>query len=365
MSELRTIADIVIGIRHRSDMGDIPKLADSIREVGLLHPIGITHDGELIFGLRRLRACELLGWTEISVTVINIASVALGERHENEERKDLTVSERVAIMETIRLRPRGQHRSSSEDLPTREQAAKSAGFGNTTTAREARTIVEQGIPELVEAVDAKNLAVEPAFAIARQTPARQAEILGLPEIERRAIVRGIMRPGKNNGSPRRKPAKPESTYIDVPYRPIKFPTREEMGAPPPGSSLAEHDAFFTKYGRTPLHPKTVADALALNEEVNALMAAIIGVGAAAHPDADRFFDNIDQLLDWERKPDKTNGEQTDFAGKARKTVEMLERSLPKALALLTALAAKLRDRKADKGEQSPEDQLPVRLLDIN
>ena len=134
---------------------------------------------------------------------------------------------------------------------------------------------------------------------------------------------------------------------------------------PPGSSLAEHDAFFTKYGRTPLHPKTVADALALNEEINALMAAIIGVAAAAHPDADRFFDNIDQLLDWERKPDKTNGEQTDFAGKARKTVEMLERSLPKALALLTALAAKLRDRKADKGEQSPEDLLPVRLLDIN
>jgi len=50
---------------------------------------------------------------------------------------------------------------------------------------------------------------------------------------------------------------------------------------------------------------------------------------------------------------KTNGAQTDYAGKARKTLTMLERALPKALALLNALDAGLHARKADKGERHP------------
>ena len=353
MSELRAIADITIGQRHRHDMGDLPGLADSIRDVGLLHPIGITRDNELVFGERRLRAAQLLGWTEIMASVIDIGSIADGEYHENEVRKDFTVSERVAILETIERRRSGgngsnQYMSNPEVLPsstfTREQAVVRAGLGNTTTAREATTIAKQGIPALIEAVDRCEINIEPGFAIALQPAERQAEILRMSVHERRAVVRELDRPG--NRSNRKKPSKQALAYIDVPYRPIKFPTREELEYPPEGSSLATYDAYFAKYGRTPLHPKTVADALALNEEINSLLAAIITVGAPAHPDADRFFDYIDQLLAWERKLGKTNGEQTDFAGKARKTMEMLERGLPKALALLLALDDKLRERKA-------------------
>jgi ParB family chromosome partitioning protein len=217
MSKLRAIADIIIGKRHRNDMGDIAKLADSIREVGLLHPVGITHDGELIFGLRRLRACESLGWIEIPVTVVNIAMVALGERHENEERKDLTVSERVAVMETISRKVVGRQwaNSNRKDLPNKEQVAKSAGFGNPTSAREARVIVQQGIPALVEAVDHGVIAIEPAFAIARQPPERQAEIVSLPLMARRAAVRELDRPGKNVGSSKQqaKPANDKTVAV--------------------------------------------------------------------------------------------------------------------------------------------------------
>ena len=154
-----------------------------------------------MFGERRLRAVQSLGWTEIEASVIDISSITTGQYHENELRKDFTVSERVAILETIERHRLGDNRFTidrSEDLPTytREQAVVRAGLGNTTTAREAGIVVRQGIPELIEAVDAKRIAIEPAFAIARQPAARQAEILKLPEIERRAIVRGIMRPGE-------------------------------------------------------------------------------------------------------------------------------------------------------------------------
>jgi ParB family transcriptional regulator, chromosome partitioning protein len=53
--------DIIIGIRHRRDIGDIGSLARSVAEVGLLHPIVIRPDGVLIAGARRLAACKALG----------------------------------------------------------------------------------------------------------------------------------------------------------------------------------------------------------------------------------------------------------------------------------------------------------------
>jgi hypothetical protein len=48
------IDQLTIGVGHRNDLGDIPALARSIMELGLLYPIGITPAGELIFGRRRL-----------------------------------------------------------------------------------------------------------------------------------------------------------------------------------------------------------------------------------------------------------------------------------------------------------------------
>ena len=64
------IDDIIVGERHRSDMGDIDGLARSINEVGLLHPVVVRPDGLLIAGRRRILACQKLGWTEIPVTIL-------------------------------------------------------------------------------------------------------------------------------------------------------------------------------------------------------------------------------------------------------------------------------------------------------
>src|SRR5262249_8732968 len=98
---------IVVGERHRKDMGDIAGLAASIGELGLLHDIGITPDGKLIWGERRLHAAKLLGWTEIPVRVrddIDPDDAVRCERAENECRKDFPLSEAVAIKR--RLEPR-------------------------------------------------------------------------------------------------------------------------------------------------------------------------------------------------------------------------------------------------------------------
>jgi ParB family chromosome partitioning protein len=64
------IADIKVGKRHRKDLGDIEGLAASMEVHGLLHPIVVKPDGQLMCGERRLCAAKLLGWKKIPVTVI-------------------------------------------------------------------------------------------------------------------------------------------------------------------------------------------------------------------------------------------------------------------------------------------------------
>jgi N6-adenosine-specific RNA methylase IME4 len=91
------INEIRVGKRHRKDLGNIDSLAASVREVGLLHPVAVTPDGELIAGERRMRACKQLGWKEIPVNVVPLKQIVLGEFHENANRKDFLPSEIDAI----------------------------------------------------------------------------------------------------------------------------------------------------------------------------------------------------------------------------------------------------------------------------
>jgi ParB family chromosome partitioning protein len=73
---------VVLGKRHRKDHGDLAQLADSIAEQGLLQPIGITEDFELVFGERRLLACrDILGLAEIEARVVNVTSLVEGDGH--------------------------------------------------------------------------------------------------------------------------------------------------------------------------------------------------------------------------------------------------------------------------------------------
>ena len=48
------IDSIKIGNRFRKDLGDIASLTEDIKEIGLLHPIVINQNRELICGLRRI-----------------------------------------------------------------------------------------------------------------------------------------------------------------------------------------------------------------------------------------------------------------------------------------------------------------------
>lgn len=91
------IKDIKVGQRVRDEFGDMEALAGSIKEHGLLHPIVVDSDYNLIAGCRRLLACERIGLTEIEAKVLEDISnkeLRVLELEENIRRKDLTELEK-------------------------------------------------------------------------------------------------------------------------------------------------------------------------------------------------------------------------------------------------------------------------------
>jgi len=99
------IDEIKIGKRIRNDVGDIADLMESISKFGLLNPITITEEKELIAGYRRLEACRALGHQEIECRIIQSPTKIdrlLMEADENLARKDLSFSEVEAYMEEKR-----------------------------------------------------------------------------------------------------------------------------------------------------------------------------------------------------------------------------------------------------------------------
>jgi len=194
------IKDIIIGKRFRTDLGDLKPLAKSIKErASLPQSIVITPSMELVCGMRRLMACrDILGWTHIPVRVVDIEDIVLGEYDENELRKDFTTSERVAIARAIeaklprerRGRDNPQNIGELKGRESAELAATSAGFGNAETYRQAAKTVEQGTPELVNALDKKEISISNAAVIATLPPEKQNEVVAAgPDSMKRAAAK--------------------------------------------------------------------------------------------------------------------------------------------------------------------------------
>lgn len=178
---------IRVGPRLRKDLGDLGPLIDSIREHGVLQPIGVTADHDLVFGYRRLVAChEHLGIATIPARIIDVGDILRAEIDENEVRKAFTPSEKVAIVELLRGYAHGGDRKSDQsrsgdddgDLLTVDEAAAKVGWGRDSYFR-AKQVADDGVSELAEAMDAGRVSVAVAAEIAR-----------LPQDDQRGLLAG-------------------------------------------------------------------------------------------------------------------------------------------------------------------------------
>ena len=96
------IDDIIVdeAARIRREAGSLDSLQLSIEKVGLINPIVIDENRNLVAGFRRYTACRNLGWEEVEVRVVECGGDAIRllevEVAENWYRKDFTPEETLA-----------------------------------------------------------------------------------------------------------------------------------------------------------------------------------------------------------------------------------------------------------------------------
>jgi len=213
------IRSIKIGDRFRKEMGDLESLGQSIRDGGLLQPIGITPEYELVYGERRLRACrDILGRETISARIIDVKSVFFGQIHENSLRKDFTVSERIAIVDSLRGFRHGGDRRSDQARNSQlgslslADACKLVGLSE-DSFRRATEVEEKGIPELVQAVDSGTFSLHAAQTLAQASREEQLECLTRPLDEGRVTAAALQKQLRQIRS--RSEYKPDAVTIQV------------------------------------------------------------------------------------------------------------------------------------------------------
>ena len=92
------VSEIVVGERVRKETGDLALLKQSIKTVGLINPVVVNENNELLAGFRRLQACKELEYEEVEVTVVSMQGDKVKmldwEYHENLGRKDLSTEDK-------------------------------------------------------------------------------------------------------------------------------------------------------------------------------------------------------------------------------------------------------------------------------
>lgn len=128
----RQVDSIRIGARHRTELGDLRPLMDSIQRIGLLQPVTIAPDGILICGRRRLEAVRRLGWKTLRVWVrtglSDDLSQLLAQQDENATHKPLAPLEAAALFREMK-------ELLAEDAHRRQKATQ---FGADIDERPAR-----------------------------------------------------------------------------------------------------------------------------------------------------------------------------------------------------------------------------------
>ena len=145
------IDKIVVGERIRKDFGDIQELADNIKKNGLLNPLTVNGDYKLLAGERRLKACKLLGWSQVDVRMVESEDEAQDieiELSENNVRRNFTGSElaegirRQMAIEAEKAKERMSEggRSGNISLPS-GQARDKAGEAFGISGRQAEKVL--------------------------------------------------------------------------------------------------------------------------------------------------------------------------------------------------------------------------------
>ena len=157
--------------RKHFDEASLVELADSIRQQGVLQPIGVRPINEIgkfeiVFGERRYRASLMADMTEIPATILNVSDEVAEEMAvtENLQRKDVTPIEEANAYQ--KLIDSGRH----------DIKSLAVQFGKNETYIRTRLKFTALIPEIAELLEKDELTISVASEICRYGEDIQREV---------------------------------------------------------------------------------------------------------------------------------------------------------------------------------------------
>lgn len=141
---------IVVGERFREDFGDLDELVISIREKGLIQPLSVDSNMNLLAGGRRYAACTTLELPTVPVIIREFVDEIDSreiELMENVYRKDFTWSEQAKLIKNIDEMYKAKHGSNWSGRKTAELLDK--GVASVARSLQLANAIEI-IPELGE-----------------------------------------------------------------------------------------------------------------------------------------------------------------------------------------------------------------------
>lgn len=119
------ISKIKVSDRYRENKGAIEEMVGSLKRIGLINPITLDEDGNLLAGERRLLGAIQLGWKSIPARVVKKGTDPLEvELDENVIRKDFEWPERARLEKAIYDRQKKSGKWTLEDQEELRQTPK-------------------------------------------------------------------------------------------------------------------------------------------------------------------------------------------------------------------------------------------------
>lgn len=189
LRQLKAFANHPFQVREDAEFEELVK---SIATFGVIHPAVARPVGEdcyeLISGHRRKAACEALGYTEMPVLVRTMTDdeAVVSMVDANLQRETILPSERAFAykMKLAAMRHQGRRGTTSAQFgrklsgqETRELIAEQNGQSRNQVSRYIR--LTELIPEILEMVDQRKIAMNPAVSISFLAPKQQKLLYGV------------------------------------------------------------------------------------------------------------------------------------------------------------------------------------------
>lgn len=261
------------------------------------------------------------------------------------------ISERAGWFKKI-VRPHGgDHRQEQLQYTgvaflSPDDAAKRVGLSNRSTAYEAVTVVEKGIPEIIELMDRKEFAIGSIVFIARDLPIpEQHRFIGMTKTQQTAKIKELRqnRPQRSTTPPltRQTPVRQapvRRTPIVIPPMTLTPWTQPgEVERPPIDAPIQDHLAFTQQYGRVHLHPTRITNLLRDKVLIDDRLLSISNFMNSRHYSPGKLVTAIQEALLHNIRREADNGEQIDFGRSATELVNRLKLMIPYLESYITAL----------------------------